>query len=126
MLDRAPTFDVAGAERLAREHFAFDGKATPLTSERDQNFRIERADGSRIVLKIANADEAHAMLLAQHAALAHAAQTIDTTPRVLRAVDGTSLVDVIGDDGTHHQLWAITWLPGRARAPPPRRAGGVL
>jgi 4-aminobutyrate aminotransferase-like enzyme/Ser/Thr protein kinase RdoA (MazF antagonist) len=122
MLDRAPTFDVAGAERLAREHFAFDGKATPLTSERDQNFRIERADGSRIVLKIANADEAHAMLLAQHAALAHAAQTIDTTPRVLRAVDGTSLVDVIGDDGTHHQLWAITWLPGRPLATARRRA----
>jgi 4-aminobutyrate aminotransferase-like enzyme/Ser/Thr protein kinase RdoA (MazF antagonist) len=121
MLGQAPRFDVGDAERLSREHFGFAGSATPLTSERDQNFRIERSHGSRIVLKIANADESRAMLLAQQDALTHLSQTLTTTPRVLRALDGSSLVDVPGRDGKRHQLWAITWLPGHPLATASRR-----
>ena len=47
MLDHSPRFDLEAAERLAREHFGVDGRATPLTSERDQNFLIESAGGAR-------------------------------------------------------------------------------
>ena len=43
MLDRRTTpFDSNDAERIAREHFGVDGRATALTSERDQNFLIAR------------------------------------------------------------------------------------
>ena len=55
MLEHSPRFDLDTAERVARERFGVDGRATELTSERDQNFRIESASGARIVLKIANA-----------------------------------------------------------------------
>ena len=113
VLEHAPRFDAAGAERLARDWFAVPGTAMPLTSERDQNFLIERGDGSRIVLKIANAEESRAMLLAQQAALTHASRSVATTPRVLPALDGSSLIDVRGPDGKAHAMWAITWLPGR-------------
>ena len=125
MLDQAPRFDVADAERLARDHFAFAGTATPLTSERDQNFLIERPDGSRIVLKIANAGESRGMLDAQQDALAHLSATLTTTPRVLEAVDGSTLVDVIGPDDKQHRVWAIAWLPGRPLATASRRTSDL-
>lgn len=120
-LEHAPQFDVAGAERLARDHFAVVGSATPLTSERDQNFLIERAGGSPIVLKIANAGESRALLAAQQDALAHVSATLTTTPRVLRATDGSSLVEVTAGNGKQHLVWAITWLPGRPLATISRR-----
>jgi 4-aminobutyrate aminotransferase-like enzyme/Ser/Thr protein kinase RdoA (MazF antagonist) len=121
MLDQAPRLGVDDAERLAREHFTFEGRATPLTSERDQNFQIERSDGSRIVLKIANANESRAMIEAHQNALVHLSSTLTTTPRLLDAFDGSSLVDVRGEDGKAHQAWAITWLPGHPLATATRR-----
>jgi 4-aminobutyrate aminotransferase-like enzyme/Ser/Thr protein kinase RdoA (MazF antagonist) len=120
-LEQAPRFDVADAERLAREHYGFPGTAAPLTSERDQNFLIERVDGSRIILKIANGEESRALLLAQQEALTHLSPALATTPRVVPAVDGTTLTEVSGRDGTTHLLWAITWLPGRPLATATRR-----
>ena len=41
MLADAPRLSPNDAERVAREHFGFDGRATELTSERDQNFLID-------------------------------------------------------------------------------------
>ena len=122
MLDQAPRFDTTHAEQLAREHFSFAGTATALTSERVQNFLIEGAAGSRIVLKIANAGESREMLDAQQDVLAHVAPTLTTTPRVLRATDGSTLVDIIGGDERHHLLWAITWLPGQPLATASRQS----
>jgi len=112
MLEHSPSFDVRDAERVAREHFGADGRATALTSERDQNFRIETASGARIVLKIANAREDRAMLEAQQQALMHVAEHVDVTPRVIRAKSGETLVEVTGPDGRSHLAWAISWLEG--------------
>jgi 4-aminobutyrate aminotransferase-like enzyme/Ser/Thr protein kinase RdoA (MazF antagonist) len=112
MLDQSPRLDVAAAERLARERFGIDGNALPLTSERDQNFLIIANDGRRIVLKIANAREDESFLAAQQAALAHLASRVGSTPRVLEAIDGSTLVPVGATGHTRHFAWAITWLPG--------------
>src|SRR5436190_482212 len=121
MLADAPRLSPNDAERLAREHFGIDGRATELTSERDQNFFIAAA-GRRIVLKIANASEDRAMLDAQQRALAHLASHIATTPRVVAAVDGSSLVAIALPNGKRHFIWAITWLDGRPLATAIRRS----
>ena len=113
MLEHSPRFGLPTAERVAREHFGVDGRAAELTSERDQNFRIERPDGSSIVLKIANAREERALLEAQQGAITHLASRLDVTPRALRATNGEWLVRTTGDDGREHLAWAITWLTGR-------------
>src|SRR5450432_3521067 len=102
MLEHSPRFDLRTAERVAREHFGVDGHATELTSERDQNFRIEGADGTRFVLKIANSLEERALLEAQQNALIHVASRVHVTPRVMRAVSGESIVQVAGDGGKEH------------------------
>src|SRR3954465_2669998 len=114
MLADAPRFSPSEAEGLAREHFGVDGRATELTSERDQNFLVETSR-SRIVLKIANATEDRAMLDAQQRALAHLAPKISTTPRVVPTVDG-SLLAVTTANGKRHFVWAISWLDGRPLA----------
>jgi 4-aminobutyrate aminotransferase-like enzyme/Ser/Thr protein kinase RdoA (MazF antagonist) len=126
VLDRAPRFDLASAERLARQHFGIVGHATALTSERDQNFLIAGADGNRIVLKIANALEDRAMLAAQQDALRHLQSRVSTTPRVVSALDRSSIVEVDGENGDRHLLWAITLVPGRPLGIATRRSGALL
>jgi 4-aminobutyrate aminotransferase-like enzyme/Ser/Thr protein kinase RdoA (MazF antagonist) len=112
MLDQSPRFDLAAAERLTREHFGVDGRATALPSERDQNFLIRGADGARLVLKVANATEARALIEAQQRAITHLAARLDTTPRVMSTVNGRSLAEAAGDGGARHLVWAISWIDG--------------
>ncbi|MDB4878118.1 MAG: putative class-III aminotransferase [Gemmatimonadetes bacterium] len=126
MLDQTPRFDLAAAERLAREHFGIEGRASVLTSERDQNFLITARDGRRAVLKIANAAEDRAMLAAQQEALVHLSTRVPTTPRVVPATGATTLVEIDGEDGRRHLMWAITWLPGRPLSTAPRRSAALL
>jgi 4-aminobutyrate aminotransferase-like enzyme/Ser/Thr protein kinase RdoA (MazF antagonist) len=125
MILRTPRFGVEDAERLAREHFGFIGRATGLTSERDQNFLIEDAN-TKIVLKIANAAEERSMLDAQQASLAHLSSRITTTARVVAALDGSLLTEVADADGERHLMWAITWLPGAPLGVVTRRSPQLL
>jgi 4-aminobutyrate aminotransferase-like enzyme/Ser/Thr protein kinase RdoA (MazF antagonist) len=124
-LDRAPRVGLAAAERIAREHFGIDGRASALTSERDQNFLIRGGDGTRIVLKIANAAEQKALLEAQQRAITHLAQRLDVTPRVLSTVNGRALVEIAGTEGNKHWVWAISWLPGIPLANAARRSSAL-
>src|SRR3954471_11580488 len=126
MLDQTPRFGLFAAEQLAREHFGGDGRATALTSERDQNFLIDVADGTRFVLKIANGSEDRAILEAQQRAITHLAQRLDITPRVLSTASGPALAETQGVNGSRHYLWAITWISGAPSASMPRRSPMLL
>jgi Ser/Thr protein kinase RdoA (MazF antagonist) len=53
-VDSAPRFSAAEAEEVALRNFGFAAAASPLPSERDQNFLLTAASGERLVLKIAN------------------------------------------------------------------------
>ncbi len=121
MLEHTPRFDLRDAERIALEYFDIDGAASELTSERDQNFCIEGLDGTRFVLKIANAREDRAMLEAQQRVLVELENTFSVLPKLLSTTDGESLVSLTGQDGAEHLAWAISWLPGRTLAQVPLR-----
>jgi len=107
LLRLAPRLSAAAAAGLAREIYALDGVAHPLTSERDQNFLLE-TDRGRFVLKIANASEARATLEAQNAAMSHLALYTAMSPRPLPALDGH---DIVATAGPHH-VRLLTWMPG--------------
>jgi 4-aminobutyrate aminotransferase-like enzyme/Ser/Thr protein kinase RdoA (MazF antagonist) len=113
MVNDAPRFDADAARRIALELYGFDAIATPLTSERDQNFLLVDAAGERHVLKIANALEQPAMLDAQQAAMRHVAAHASFVPRPIANGGGTLTRSVRGDDGRPHLAWAITHVPGR-------------
>ena len=122
MLSRAPTFSTSKAAEIAREHFAFDGTATALASERDQNFLIETRAGDRMILKVANALEERALLEAQQAVLSHLAPAFGLTPRVVLASNGSHLCSVRGEDESEHLAWAITHMNGELLAKVTRRS----
>src|SRR5512139_2608010 len=83
LLHHAPRLDVAAAETLARELYGLAGIASPLPSERDQNFLMTVSGGRRFVLKIANATEDYALLDAQNGAMAHVASRAPICPAVV-------------------------------------------
>ncbi|MDA1082398.1 MAG: aminotransferase class III-fold pyridoxal phosphate-dependent enzyme [Gemmatimonadetes bacterium] len=126
MLEHAPRFTPADAARIARELYGIEGTAQQLTSERDQNFQIDAASGTRIVLKIANAIEDRTMLDAQTAVLAHLATRSAFAPKVVPAADGALISEVAGPGGRTHHAWAVTHLPGIVLSAAPRRSPALL
>jgi Ser/Thr protein kinase RdoA (MazF antagonist) len=136
LLQQAPRLSAADAVRLARNLYGLDAAATPLPSERDQNFLLRATGDSgtgglgthdrgqntvRYVLKIANATEDRAMLEAQNAAMAHVADP----PTRLRRFGGTGRValcphalptrsgDLIGVvPGGGHFVRLVTYVEG--------------
>lgn len=120
---QAPRFDAAGAEHLARELYGVSAAASPLPSERDQNFLITTAAGDRYVVKIANGGEERAMLAAQNAAMGHVAGRVGFCPRVVPAISGDSIA--ITPDGRHF-VRMVSYLPGTPLAKVGARPAALL
>ena len=112
MTNHQPAFDLATAESFARDVFGLVATASALPSERDQNFLLSVEMEPRLVLKIANANEDHAVLAAQQRALRHVAEQMAISPRMLFAVDGAAMAHVPSQDGREHFVWAVSHLPG--------------
>ncbi|MBL9050898.1 MAG: phosphotransferase [Tabrizicola sp.] len=110
---RLPATDLA---RLAAAHWALTGTLHPLTSERDQNHRLDTPQGS-FTLKLANPAEPAALTSFQTLALLHTATMAPDlpTPRVVPATDGRTIIPT--PDGA---LRLLTWLPGTPLAHLPR------
>ena len=111
-----PRLSAQALETLAETHWGLTGTLHPLTSERDQNHRLDTASG-RFTLKLANPAEPAALTDFQTGALLHTASTAPglPTPRVIPARDGRSIIDT--PDGA---LRLLTWLPGTPLAHLPR------
>ena len=70
----------AEAEQIVADHYGIRGTASPLTSERDHNFRIAASDGKEYVFKISNAAEDPLIAEFQVEALLHIARVDATLP----------------------------------------------
>jgi 4-aminobutyrate aminotransferase-like enzyme/Ser/Thr protein kinase RdoA (MazF antagonist) len=116
MLDHRPRFSSRDAAQFARDLYALDAAASPLPSERDQNFLLETAGGNRAVLKIANGREDDAMLEAQRRVLEHLSTESPVYPRLIRTSTGAETAEVVAANGERHVVWAVTYLPGRVLA----------
>jgi 4-aminobutyrate aminotransferase-like enzyme/Ser/Thr protein kinase RdoA (MazF antagonist) len=122
----APRFTDEEALGLVKEFYGFDGTMSPLPSERDQNFLLERPDGRRFVLKIANAREDAGLLEAQQRAMSLVASRTGLCPRVIPGSGGGTLFSGRAADGRIHPVWLIEWLPGRLFARVKYRSGELL
>jgi 4-aminobutyrate aminotransferase-like enzyme/Ser/Thr protein kinase RdoA (MazF antagonist)/murein DD-endopeptidase MepM/ murein hydrolase activator NlpD len=115
-----PRLTADAAERIADEIFGVIGRATALPSERDQNFLIQDAGGSRAVLKVANAGEDRGVLEAENAAMRHLAPTgLAPSPLATRAGE-----DIGRSDG--HFVRLLTCLDGRPMADAPWHSDALL
>ena len=129
----APNFPVLFAERLAREVYGVDGTATPLVSERDQNFRIEMPAGRRYVLKIANPAESYDVLDFQNGAMLHARRSDPAllVPGVAAIGDSGETIYRLENDGTRYLVRLVDYLggdvlSGRTASPALRRSIGAM
>ncbi|NBE08445.1 phosphotransferase [Paragemmobacter ruber] len=122
---RPPAFAQGEIAAWLDRHWALSGDLAPLTSERDQNHRLDAGQG-RFVVKIANVAEPHALPRFQSRALRHAAARDPSLPipRVVAARDGAD--DVVLPSG--HLMRVLTWLDGAPLAglpASPAQAAGV-
>ncbi|HSJ50625.1 MAG TPA: aminotransferase class III-fold pyridoxal phosphate-dependent enzyme [Actinomycetota bacterium] len=114
-----PAFTSAQAEALAAETFGIAGRAEPLVSERDQNFKILTPAGDGFVLKIMNPAEDPAVAEMQTFAMLHVAETDPGLPvmRLVPALDGSVQAWATGPDGRTHVVRMVTLMPGRLLEP---------
>lgn len=120
LLLRAPRLTLHDAERVAQDLFGIAATAAALPSERDQNFRLDAADGRRLVLKVANAAETRDLLEAENATMRLLAVT-GLAPTVVATRDGHDL-------GRHgeHGVRLITWIDGRPLGSTVRQSDALL
>ena len=112
LLQQAPQFDADTAARLASDLFAVHGTASPLPSERDQNFLLTTDSGEKFVLKIANALEKPAFIEAQNAVLKHLATRLSFCQRPVTSSSGKEIVKVTNENGVTHLVRVVNFLPG--------------
>ena len=100
---------------LVRERYGLTPRASRLTGERDENFRLATADGAEYVLKIANPAENPAETDLQTAALLHLEKSAPELPcpRVLRDRTGNPYVRFTDEAGAERTARVLTFLPGR-------------
>ena len=114
LVQSAPHFTAAEALGFAQQLFGITATATPLTSERDQNFLLTTTDGCQYVLKIANAQEERAILDLQNATINHIAEQ-GTIPvaHLQPTLAGQTITTVTGAEGASHFVRLLTYLPGK-------------
>src|SRR5262249_29834057 len=101
-----PEADANSAEAVARDVYGLSARATPLEGERDRNFRLETADGQRLVLKFIDHEADDVVVTGQSAVLAHLAEQNPQlpVPRVIRTRTGADLAAVRLDSGGNEDL----------------------
>ena len=126
-LSHRPRFREREAKRIALERYGLDATASPLPSERDQNFRLVSA-GGEFVLKISAAEERAEVLDLQNRALEWLARRAPEipVPRVVasRSAEGISTAE--GEDGSRHFVRLLTHLPGSLLAEARPRSSELL
>ena len=120
-----PRLSAADAERIAAELFGFEAAASPLDSERDQNFRLRAGDGRERVLKLANPAEDPQTLDFQIRALLQLEHTAPDLPlpRVYASRSGDFCPVIRAPDGRQHGVRLLSFLPGAPLETAPRADG---
>lgn len=102
------------AEKLARELYRLEARATRLPGEYDDNFRLWHEDGREFVLKVMHPARERSFVELQCAALQHLAQRAPQLPlpRVYPALRGDAFVQAqVAEEGKRF-VWLLTYLPG--------------
>lgn len=116
--DPPPRLTAGQAAGVARDLFGVDGAATPLVSERDQNFRVDAGDGTGWVLKVSNAGEREAVVEMEVGVVRHVAALDPGLPVALPRLTlrGEPWGVAAGPGGARHLVRLLPLLPGRHAA----------
>ena len=118
LLKHAPNLDRAAAAVLAKKLYGLLASATPLPSERDQNYLLTTESGDQFVLKIANALEDRTLLEAQNAVMVHLGRGLSFCPQPVPTLTGKLICQIEETSGregainARHFVRLVTYLPG--------------
>jgi len=114
-IDFAPQFTKSEAVKMGKEIYGLDVYASPLPSERDQNFLLEVKDtGYKYVLKISNQKEKKEILDLQNSAM----ERIDSfwqgsiCPQICLTKDEKKTAKVAHHRGSSHYVRLVTYIKG--------------
>ncbi len=112
ILAGTPDFTPGEAAELWADAYGDVIQVDRLPSERDQNFRVSTAKGTRL-LKIFNAREDPAFVGVQHQVWDRLGDHVDYCPRLIKTRSGSPTRTVASPRlGTEHMARATTWLDG--------------
>ena len=111
-LRNQPDLETQDVEFILRKHFAIEGVAKQLPSERDQNFEIVAAN-ERYVFKVANPDTSDAVLeLENHAIrLAYAISEFNSA-QLFKSTDSQTTVSLNSRNGERLRIRLLGYVPG--------------
>jgi Ser/Thr protein kinase RdoA (MazF antagonist) len=119
LLESIPSFTAAEALAIAHQGYGLAGAVSILPSERDQNFLITDSGARKYVLKIANLNDAAALLDFQNQAMRRV-EKLQGDCRVQRVVRSLQDADITTAHnprtGTDHGVRLLTWLDGEVLA----------
>jgi Ser/Thr protein kinase RdoA (MazF antagonist) len=126
-LDSIPRFVTEEILSLAAREYGLRASATPLPSERDQNFLLSSTAG-RFVLKIANCADTAELLDFQHGAMRRIAAGLRGchVPELIRTRSGAELVAVASVSGARHFVRLMGWLEGEVLGERQGRSAALL
>jgi 4-aminobutyrate aminotransferase-like enzyme/Ser/Thr protein kinase RdoA (MazF antagonist) len=112
-VQKAPRIPGDEAPQIAKQLFDLKVSASPLPSERDQNFLLQTERGEQFVLKIANAEENKDFLDLQNQLIRFlsASKVNLEFPRIVSSTSGQDISTVKTDSGEHF-VRLLTWLEG--------------
>ncbi|OCP38144.1 aminotransferase class III-fold pyridoxal phosphate-dependent enzyme [Ensifer sp. LC163] len=127
MLKTTPDFSIDQAAGLLQQHYGLSGTLSLLASERDQNFKVEAADGATYILKIVNAAEPEVESDFQTALLNHVGTFAAElpVPHIRPTLAGSSLAETTSAHGVRHRLRLVSWVSGVPLAETGRSAGAL-
>jgi Ser/Thr protein kinase RdoA (MazF antagonist) len=128
-LDTIPRFAPDEAIDAAEREYGIRGDATPLPSERDQNFLIASPGPVKHVLKIANLSDPPELLDFQNQAMRRVllAGVGCRVQEVVRSLRGRDIERVRNArTGREHCLRLLTWIDGQVLAGVPVRSARLL
>lgn len=110
-----PRLDTLDAIAITRRVYGIDGAATRFSTEKDDTFRIDAADGARYVLKVSNPGETTEELDLQVAAMRHVAVAAPhlPVPRVLPSRDGQFVVPLAPSPHARRTARLYSYLEGK-------------
>jgi len=113
IVNQAPIFSPEDASRIALSHYALHAQASPLPSERDQNFLLQTDSGEQYVLKIANATEEYSLLEAQNQVMGRLSKQVTICPQCIASIHGNKIITLALSTGSSHLGRLVTYLPGK-------------
>jgi len=129
----SPPLDLAYVESVVRKHYGFPAHALHLSGDRGENFRIYGRDATGHVFKVLSPGESIATADLLPAVLMHLERVAPElpVPRIVRTLEGHTLVKFNDLRGTPRIASLCTFLPGKlllstTRCSAQRRACGEL